>query len=1066
MKTLYFLVCIQLIAINITFCQTWHNDDSLRVECIKNGNFPAALKHAEKALAYVRGKYGEKDTLYARMLHGISESYFHLGSYRKAVYFTEEEQKVWKSLNRESSPEYMKTISNLGILYAAAGEYDNALPLMTKAKDLCKKIYGTESISYALTLVNMAILYNDMGCSAVDMVYLGKAEKILTEAGDIFEKLHGKDHTYYINYLSHLAIIAQNRGDFRHAESLFNDIITKQKNSNLDDSPDHAAALNNLAVLYYNTGNYKNAEPLLVRANNIYSNTSGESPMYYTIIRNNLAVLYNKIGNYSKAMPLLIASADTIPAMIGKEHPLYATSLNNLAACHISCGYFSSESDMTERSRLAETLLTNANNIMRSVLNEKHSDFTYLRNNLAVVYAAMQKNDLAENKIYELQTKNNQSLFKSLSHVNKISPGTYIYFGKTDDLWITLEPLFIKYQIKYIGFELADHMLRYNESNRNVLTKMLLRMVVGTQDKIKNRLGEYHPDYVFILKILAALYRSVGDEATEEKLILEYLDIINHNIRQNFSFLSENEKELYYKTKSSDLEYFYTYALRRKEKNSNIAGNVYNMVIQNKGMLLRSTTAMRHAILSSNDTSLVNKYEKWILLKKELSNLYSTPLAFRQKDPAVLENQANELEKELVVGSNAFSSYNKVMQLKWEDVRDHLKPGEAAVEYIHFRKGGSNRYDSVLYCALLILPDSKYPEMISLFEEKQLEHVLGIYGGNNHSYINSIYGTTEQNKDILYNLIWKPLEDHLVGIKTVYISPSGLLHKVSFAALGDKVDWYLTDNFNINIQSTTGKIVLPGSFDFASSLKAGIFGGIAYTTEDSNKEIWKYLKGTRTETEKIADILLKENAMVIYLQDSVAEEGRFKTLAGNSDILHISTHGFFFPDPESMKKEKQQHTEYGEAVFRGGDRGFGVSNFVRNSNPLMRSGLVFAGANRVWNRNEPAEGDDGVLTAMEVSQIDMRRTQMVVMSACETGLGDIRGSEGVYGLQRAFKMAGVRFLVMSLWQVADKETEEFMVTFYKNLFTEKDIKKAFNATRTELRKKYDPYYWAAFVLLE
>ena len=140
---------------------------------------------------------------------------------------------------------------------------------------------------------------------------------------------------------------------------------------------------------------------------------------------------------------------------------------------------------------------------------------------------------------------------------------------------------------------------------------------------------------------------------------------------------------------------------------------------------------------------------------------------------------------------------------------------------------------------------------------------------------------------------------------------------------------------------------------------------------------------------------------------------------------------------------------------------------MENNNPLMRSGLVFAGANDVWSTEDrDYNKEDGVLTAQEVAQIDMRKTKLVVMSACETGLGDIRGSEGVYGLQRSFKMAGVNYMIMSLWKVPDKETQEFMTLFYTKLLKEKDINKAFKETQKEMRTKYDPYFWAAFVLIE
>jgi CHAT domain-containing protein len=141
-------------------------------------------------------------------------------------------------------------------------------------------------------------------------------------------------------------------------------------------------------------------------------------------------------------------------------------------------------------------------------------------------------------------------------------------------------------------------------------------------------------------------------------------------------------------------------------------------------------------------------------------------------------------------------------------------------------------------------------------------------------------------------------------------------------------------------------------------------------------------------------------------------------------------------------------------------------NFVQNSNPMRRSGLALANANDVWTRGLGLESEDGVLTAQELSNTDLRKAKLVVLSACETGLGDIKGSEGVFGLQRGLKQAGAGSIIMSLWRVPDKETSEFMQVFYSNLLSMKDIRKAFVFAQKTMQKKYDPYYWAAFVLVE
>ncbi|MBP6185625.1 MAG: CHAT domain-containing protein, partial [Saprospiraceae bacterium] len=171
-------------------------------------------------------------------------------------------------------------------------------------------------------------------------------------------------------------------------------------------------------------------------------------------------------------------------------------------------------------------------------------------------------------------------------------------------------------------------------------------------------------------------------------------------------------------------------------------------------------------------------------------------------------------------------------------------------------------------------------------------------------------------------------------------------------------------------------------------------------------------------------------------------------------VLHIATHGFFFPDPV----DKILTSREGEPVFKWSD------------NPMIRSGLILAGGNYAWQNGKAVSPDkeDGILTAYEISQMNLSNTELVVLSACETGLGDIQGNEGVYGLQRAFKIAGAKYLIMSLWQVPDRETMEFMTTFYKNWLEQKlSIPDAFRKTQREMRDRFfNPYSWGAFVLVE
>lgn len=542
-----------------------------------------------------------------------------------------------------------------------------------------------------------------------------------------------------------------------------------------------------------------------------------------------------------------------------------------------------------------------------------------------------------------------------------------------------------------------------------------------------------------------------------------YLDNLialrKEDLRINYPSLAEQEKELYFATMHEDFNLQYDFALNYLDlKQQSIIS--YNNALLTKSLSLRSSTAMRNAILSSGDTLLINQYDEWGIIKRQISKNYETG-----KDVSELEAKANELERELVKKSTVFSDFDKAKNIDWKQVQASLKPKEAAIEFVHF-KSEIDTLHPIKYAALIIKSESKYPEMISLCDEKDLEKILGAFQGNNLNYVNSIYGTKKDASLALYDKVWKPMEKSLQGITTVYYSPSGLLHKISFSALSNGKNTYLCDKYNLNRESSTGKVALPDNINYLPSDKIALIGGVKYNSDTTKKEMWTYLPGTLTEAEEINKLLKTKKHSVNYLASTNASETNFKKDIPQAEILHIATHGFFFPDPEKMREElKSIQTKEENLTFRG-TTDYANWSFVNNKNPLMRSGIVLAGANDVWERDPMAEGEDGVLTAQEVSNMDMRKTKLVVLSACETGLGDIKGSEGVYGLQRAFKMAGVNYIVMSLWQVPDKETSEFMINFYKKLTIEKDIKKAFHATQKEMRKKYDPYYWAAFVLVE
>jgi CHAT domain-containing protein len=540
-------------------------------------------------------------------------------------------------------------------------------------------------------------------------------------------------------------------------------------------------------------------------------------------------------------------------------------------------------------------------------------------------------------------------------------------------------------------------------------------------------------------------------------LLLERRD---QDLKTNFSVLSERGKELYFETMQDDYELFYDYTLRAEGGDSNLAGQAYDKALKLNGLMLKSSSSLRRDIMKSSDSTLIQDFEDWLELKKHIAAEYSFG-----NDTKDLEEKADELEKALIANNSAFNDLEKGKNLSWKDVSSKLLPSEAAVEFIRFERQKDvhdHSRKAITYCALIVKKNSDEPELIELFNESQLKEVLGNMPGNNFNYITQLYGTNSKPNNQLYNLIWSPIENSLKGSKDVYIAPAGLLHKVSFASLFNEKGVCLSNLYHIHNVASTSVIVEQKESALKSDYNVTAYGGVNYGSDSTGKETWLFLEGSKNEVNSIQEVLGENEVQnSVYLGMNATEEV-FKEKKNQSQIIHIATHGFFFPNPEEeIEIDKTEE----DVSFRGGGD-FSLWTFVKNKNALMRSGLVFKGANEIWDRTPKSTGEDGLLTALEVAAMDLSSTQLVVLSACETGLGDIKGSEGVYGLQRSFKMAGVDYLIMSLWQVPDKETAEFMISFYKNLSKTEDIKKSFNLTQKEMRKKYDPYYWAAFVLVE
>jgi CHAT domain-containing protein len=1045
--------------------QPWAKADNLRIKYLLQGRYDSSLYFADEAAAQMRGTIGENNIQYAGMLNNLVIPQFYLGDYTKARYYILKELQLRESLKATDDTIYLNSLEEASLISRSAGIYEEALTLIKKAEKKSLKIYGPLSPQYANILVSYAGVYHDFGCSVNDMIYINQEEEYLKRAELIYQRYGEKSKYEAMIDKSDQAAYNNNIGNLPLAESLMQEVIAFCKKEYGPASSGYASALNNLAVLYYNTGNYKLAEKFFVEAVDIFTKSPEAEKIQTGICINNLGALYHDMGNYKIASKLISDAQKIFLKDSQEDNPSYAVVLNNLASVNLSEEYFATaENKNRERLLTSGGILFKADSVFRINCQKPHPFFQTITTNLAIWYNMIGDKKNSSKLINDMSFDSNLSL-KVVAMMKKMSISGSIPTGAGKKAHYGPEPVIIPVSINLIDQVSAAN--ANNATDADAVTKALLRMIMGKATNMKKAVGQYHPAYAALLKSLIVAYASFDDVSSEEQLTLEYMDVVNHKILQDFSFLSESEKELYYETRLPDMYSFIAYTLTRKRKNPSITCNAYNNILLNKGLMLKSSTAMRLAILNSNNPELLKEYDQWIGLQKEISVLYATPVEKRTKDVSLLENQANALERSLVSSSQDFGDFRKGLQITWKDVRNSLKPDEAAIEFTDYKTREKDGGDAVIYCALIVRSNSEYPEMIKLFNEEQLKAIISNSTVNNISSVNDIYGTTNKIDDRLYNLIWKPIEAYLTGVKNVYLSPSGLLYKISFPAISNGRNTYLCDKYEIQVKGSTGNNAGQNLFSPGRNPSALVFGGIQYSRNNSDVQVWNYLEGTKTEGDAINSILKKGNMDVNYLAGNNATETFFKQNAPKYNVLHLATHGFSFADPNEVRfEEKKQNVEYGQVTFRGARGGFGVNSFVNSENPLMRSGLVLAGGNDVWVKTEKGGTDDGVLTAQEVTQIDMRKNDLVVLSACETGLGDIKGSEGVYGLQRALKMAGVKYIIMSLWQIPDRETVEFMSAFYTNLLKDKEIKKAFYGAQKAMRAKYDPYFWGAFVLME
>jgi CHAT domain-containing protein len=618
-----------------------------------------------------------------------------------------------------------------------------------------------------------------------------------------------------------------------------------------------------------------------------------------------------------------------------------------------------------------------------------------------------------------------------------------------------------KEYIKTSNNALLAHKALGDYEKVNAMARELLPLSIRIMGKQSQLVGQIYFN-------LAVAEQAQGRMEVAARYFAEAADISIKHFKENFYILSEKEKLTWWDNQAFTFSLLPSLLMQAGITEGAFVESLANQQLQLKGFVLDDAATSLRKARSNATPGMKALLDEWQSAKTLLGKTLALPLRERSLSTDSLEQVANTLEKKISQGSATISTMKVV---KWQDVQAALKPKEAAIEFVRFPFSRNGKYsDTIAYGAIIIRKDMTSPRFVVLGSEKQFSGYLASdSSGNREVNIHRLYRSNIRKKeptvfpgDSLYAAIWHPLTRYLEGVNTVSVAPDGILHKVAFHALPVSKDKMLLDLVQLKqysgirqLAEATGKndvkwnsAYLVGNVDFNTTKTNG--GGSGGRKSGS----WAPLPATMDEVSNIRQIFKSKGVKATVVTGSAATEDDFKKLGDRPvDIIHLATHGFFL---------RLDNTVTGSEVVLRGEQ-----SLSKAENPLLRSGIILAGANKSWSGEAiPAGAEDGIVNAYEISQVDLSATKLVVLSACETALGDVQGTEGVFGLQRAFKMAGVKNIIVSLWQVPDKETSQLMTLFYTELVKGRTVRDAFHAAQQQMRKKHPPFYWAAFVLVE
>jgi CHAT domain-containing protein/Tfp pilus assembly protein PilF len=933
-----------------------------------------------------------------------------------------------------------------------AGRYAEAISLQEKKVEILEKALGTEHAVFITELRNLMIAHIMKGDSArADLLHL----RVLS----ILQQVYGLDHPMVADSLTFVSVFYMRKGDYGRAEMCLQRALAIARKAFGEENNNVVMVMNNLASVYETKGDYVRAEPLYQRSIEIREKVLSRDHPDVGIVLNNLAALYVKKGDYARAVPLYERALSIIEKALSPEHPNVATALNNLAGVYMNKGDYVR----------AESFYQRALAIRQKNFDKEPAYVANSLNGLALLYST--KGDYARAEpLYE----------RALAIIEKE--------------WGAEHPI--------VGTILNNLAALNSAKGDYARSESFYQRALAVSEKV---FGKEHPDVALLFSNLAFLYQMKGDYGHALAAQQRAIEIQEKNIALSLTSGSQQQQQFYLNTLLGDTFSTVNLHVRDMKDNADAARLALTTILQRKGRTLDATSDQITTLRRRTNPDDRRLLEKLVETRSRLATLQLSGGGNLISDAQRAEILRLEAEQELLENhiSRRSAEFRAIAQPITLDAVSRAVPPESAlvelfVYYPFNTKTAGPLFGMPHYVAYILRREDAVPQWAELGDAVSINNlVVQLRAALRDPQRNDF----KQLARTLDKHVMQPIRKLLGPTRRIFLAPDGALNLIPFASLVDEKGQYLIENYSINYL-TSGRDLLRLQVSGESREAMKVFANPMYDltaarepprppasqqasssamsdinsprSKDFTEPNYRSLPGTAEEAAALGN-LFSDATLLLQAQ---ATEVALKNV-NRPRLLHIATHGFFLtdqPQPAAASQARRFSSQLGEDTK--------PSAAANRENPLLRSGLIFAGV----KQRTSGRGEDGVLTALEVAGLDLWGTKLVVLSACETGLGDVKYGEGVYGLRRALVLAGSETQVMSLWKVSDAGTRDLMTAYYTRLKRGEGRMEALRqvqlamlhgqlslAVSSGTRETGDtagkvatkdyrhPYYWAAFI---